>query len=72
MNRRLRLYDFAAAQAIGADAHALAVAARRLRTDRPQVDVPAALGHVVRVADVISGARLLAANFTYLCHDDLR
>jgi hypothetical protein len=70
--RRLRFNYFAAAQAIGADTHTLAVAARGLRADRPQVDVPAALSHIVRVADIISGARPFAANLTYLCHDNLR
>ncbi len=63
----LRLDDFAAAQAGGADAHA-PVARGGFGADRTQVDVPAPLGHVMRVADFVAGTRLLAANFTHLCH----
>jgi len=63
----LRLGDFAAAQAGSADAHAL-VAGLGLGVDRAQVDVPAPLGHVMRVTDVVARARSLAANLTYLCH----
>ena len=63
----LRLYDFTAAQAGRADAHAF-----RSRTHagmhRTQIDVPAPLGDVVRVADAVSRLRLLAADFTLLCH----
>ena len=49
----LRLDDLAAAEAIGADAHAL-VAMRGLGVHWAQIDVPAPLGDVVRVTDVVS------------------
>jgi hypothetical protein len=65
----LRLGDFAAADAGGADAHALALA-RDLGVHRTQIDVPAPLGDVMRVADAVSRLRLLAADITLLCHDD--
>jgi hypothetical protein len=70
---KLRLNDFAAAQAGGAYAHLLAVARTLyLSADWAQIDVPAPLGHIVGVADVVSATRRLAANLTYLCHDFLR
>jgi hypothetical protein len=65
----LRFGDFAAADAGGADAHALALAGD-LGVYRLQVDVPAPLGDVVGVADAVSRLRLLAADITLLCHDD--
>jgi hypothetical protein len=64
----LRLYDFAGTQAAGADADALSHTLH-FGVDRAQVDVPAPLGHVVSVANVVSRLRALAADFTYLCHD---
>jgi hypothetical protein len=64
----LRFNDFAATQAGGADADAFSLAGN-FGVDRPQVDVPAPLGHVVGVADAVSRLRLLAADFTLLCHD---
>ena len=64
----LRFDDLAAAQAGGANAH-LARSAVHARPYRPQVHVPAPLGDVVRVADVVARPRLLAADFTNLCHD---
>jgi len=64
-------YDFAAAQAVGANADAL-VGAVHLGVYRAQIDVPAPSAHVVRVADGISGQRLLAADITNLCHDESR
>jgi hypothetical protein len=63
----LRLNDFAAAQAGGADADAFSLAGN-FGVDRPQVDVPAPLGHVVGVADAVSRLRLFAADITLLCH----
>jgi hypothetical protein len=64
----LRLRDFAAANAGGADAHTL-----RRRTHagvhRTQIYIPAPLGNVVGVADAVSELRLLAADITLLCHD---
>ncbi|MCU1268881.1 MAG: hypothetical protein JWN74_175 [Acidobacteriaceae bacterium] len=64
----LRLNDFAAAQAGGADADTLA-RALHFGVDRAQIDVPAPLGHVVGVADVISKLRPFAADLANLCHD---
>jgi hypothetical protein len=70
---KLRLNDFATAQAGGAHAHLLAVARTLyLSADWAQIDVPAPLGHIVGVANVVTGARTFAANLTYLCHDFLR
>ena len=67
----LRLDDLAAAQAVGADAHAL-VAVRSLGVHRAQIDVPAPLSNVMRVTDVVSRTRPFAANFTNLCHEVLQ
>jgi hypothetical protein len=64
----LGLLNFPASQARRAHADPLA-AALNLGVDRAQIDVPAPLGHVVGVADVISKLRPLAADFTYLCHE---
>jgi len=63
----LCLDDFAAADAGCADAHALGGRADA-GVNRAQIDVPAPLGHVVGVADAVSRLRLLAADFTLLCH----
>jgi hypothetical protein len=65
---KLRLNDFAAAQAGRADADALSLA-RDLGVHRAQVDVPAPLSDVVGVADAVSRLRLLAADITLLCHN---
>ena len=59
--------DFAAAQAGSADADAPGCPGH-LGPDRPQIDIPAPLGHIVGVADVVAELRPLAANITYLCH----
>ena len=59
--------DFAATQTGGADANALALAVN-FGMYRAQIDVPTPLGHVVSVADAVSRLRLLAADFTLLCH----
>ena len=64
----LSLNDFAAAQAGRADADAFGRGSY-LGVDWAQIDVPAPLGDVVGVADVISKLRPLAADFAYLCHD---
>lgn len=64
----LRLDDFAAAQARGADAQLLG-SALHLGAHRAQVDVPAPLGDIVGVADIVAELRPLAANITDLCHD---
>ena len=63
--------DFAGTQAAGADANALTLAGN-LGVYRTQINVPAPLGHVMSVADVVSRLRPLAADFTYLCHDECR
>jgi len=64
----LRLNDFTAAQAGGADADALA-RALHFGVYGPQIDVPAPLSHVVGVADVVPKLRPFAAYFANLCHD---
>ena len=64
----LGLHDFSAAQAGSANAHSLGRLAHA-RMDWAQVDVPTPLAHVVRVADRVPTHRLLAADFTDLCHD---
>ena len=66
-NSRLRFNDFAAAQAGGANANPF-VAALQFGVDRAQVDVPATLGHIVGVADVISELRPFAADVANSCH----
>jgi hypothetical protein len=66
--RYLRLNDLAALQALGADAHAFAAGAD-FGAHGAQVHVPATLGHVVGVADVVSRLRLFAADSADLCHD---
>jgi hypothetical protein len=58
---------FAAAQAGRADADPFSLSVD-FGVHWTQVDVPAPLGHVVGVADAVSRLRLLAANFTLLCH----
>lgn len=62
------LDDFAAAEAGGADAHALGGGADA-GVNGAQVNIPAALGHVVGVGDAVSELRLFAADFTLLSHD---
>jgi hypothetical protein len=64
----LRLDDFAGLDAAGADADSLAGRVY-LRLDRLEINIPAATRDVVRVGHVVAELRLLAANFTYLCHD---
>ena len=65
----LRLDDFAAAQAGGAHANPLA-RALHFGVNRAEIDVPAPLGHVMGVADVIPKLRSFAAYFTNLCHNN--
>ena len=65
LRARLRLDDFAVAEAGGADADALALSGH-FGVHRAQVDVPAPLGDVVGVADAVARLRLLAANFALL------
>src|SRR5947207_2304741 len=59
--------DFAAAQAGRANAHTLGGGANSCM-HRAQINIPAPLAHVVGMADRIAAHRLLAANFTNLCH----
>ncbi len=66
----LSLNDFAGTQAASADAHALSHALH-FGVDWTQVNVPAPLGHVVSVADVVTRLRPLAADIAYLCHDEM-
>lgn len=68
---RLRLDDFAAAQAGSADADAFGSGAYA-GVHRTQIDVPAPLGDVMGVADAVPKLRLLAADITLLCHDCCR
>jgi hypothetical protein len=65
--RILRFDYFAATQAGRADAD---TPGRRTHfgVDRAQVDVPAPLGHVVSVADIVPELRPLAADITNMCH----
>jgi len=63
----LCLGDFAALDAVGADANALAGAVDE-RLDGLEVDAPAPAGHVVRVGDVVAELRPFAAQITYLRH----
>ena len=65
---RLRLGDFAALDAVGADADALAGTFHD-GVDGLQIRAPAAPGYVVGVRDVIAKLRAFAANVAYLCHD---
>lgn len=64
----LSFRNFPAAQAGSADADTLG-AALHFGTNRPQINVPAPPADIVRVADIISELRPLAAHITYLCHD---
>ena len=63
----LGLLYFAALEAVGANAHA---PMRSLYDSAhgTQIHVPAALGHVVGVTDIVSKLRTFAAQFTYACH----
>jgi hypothetical protein len=63
----LGLNDFAAAQAGRADADALSLTVH-FGVHGTQIDVPAPLRDVMGVADAVSRLRLLAADFTLLCH----
>jgi len=65
---RLCFNDFSAAQAGSADADTLGGGAD-FGVNRAQVDVPAPLGHVVGVADIVAELRPLAADITNMCHE---
>jgi hypothetical protein len=66
---RCCFYHFAAADASGAHANALA-ATWDCRLYRAQVHIPTTAGLVVGVAYVISKLRAFAAYAAYLCHDE--
>jgi len=61
--------DLAALNATGADTNALVGTGLQLGLYRAQIHIPAALGDVVCVRDVVTELRTLAANLTNLCHD---
>ena len=63
----LSLLDLARLDAAGADADPLGGAVDQ-SLHCLQIDIPAALGHVVRVRNVVAELRSFAANLTYLCH----
>jgi len=63
----LRFNYFAAAQAGRADADAFGRGAD-FSPHRAQIHVPAPLGDIVGVADVVAELRPFTANITYLCH----
>ena len=63
------LLDLAALNAAGAHANPLGRAIDQ-RLHGLQIHIPAALGDVVRVRNVVPELRSLAANITYLCHLD--
>ena len=61
------LLDFTVANTRRADANPAAGAVDE-RTDGLQIDVPAALRHIVRVADAVTELRSAATNLTNSCH----
>jgi hypothetical protein len=63
----LRFNHFATAQAGRANADAFGGGAH-FGVDRAQVNIPAPLGHVVSVADIVPELRPLAADITNMCH----
>ena len=65
--QRLRLLHLPTLQTAGAHLHA-SMRSLNDRPDRTQIHVPAPLGDVMSVADVISKLRPLAADFAYACH----
>src|SRR6185437_15201876 len=65
----LCLGDFAALDTACADAN-FAGCAADFGLDRAQVHAPAAARNVVRVRNVVTELRTLAADFTNLCHDE--
>jgi hypothetical protein len=70
MGWSLAFDDFAGLDAAGADAHTLACAINQ-GLDGLQVYVPATPGGVVGVRDVVAELRTLAAEITFLCHDEI-
>jgi len=70
-NRRLCLYDLAGFDTAGADADAL-VPARNLSLDWAKINIPAALGHVVRMRNLVSELWTLTADCANLSHHELQ
>jgi hypothetical protein len=64
----LSLLYLSALEAGGAHAHTL-MRSLHDRAYRAQIHVPAPLGDVMGVADVVSKLRPFAAHFAYACHD---
>jgi hypothetical protein len=67
----LSLHYLAAAEARGADSHTF-VALGGLGVHGAQIDVPAPLGDVMGMTDIVSRTRPFAANFANLCHELLQ
>jgi hypothetical protein len=65
---RDRLRHLSGPDAPGAGAHAMAATRRRGRADGLQVDLPRAVGDVIRVTDAVPGFRGLSAELTVLSH----
>jgi hypothetical protein len=70
-NLALRLDYLTRFNAPGADPNPLA-AARDLGLNRTKIDIPAPLGNIVRMRDLITELRTLAADCTHLSHDQLQ
>jgi hypothetical protein len=68
---RYGLDDFARFDAPGAHANALA-APWHLGLDGTKIDIPAPLGNIVRMRDLVTELRTLAADFANLSHDELQ
>jgi hypothetical protein len=67
----LSLYNLACLDAAGANANLL-VPAPNLSLDRAKIDIPPALGHVVRMGNLVTELRTLTADFANLSHDSLQ
>jgi hypothetical protein len=65
------LHDFTGFDTSGTDADPL-ISAIHFSLNRTKVDVPAALGDIMRVRDLITELRALAADFANLSHDKLQ
>lgn len=63
----LRLLHLSALQTASTNPHA-PVRSLHNGANRAQIYVPAPLGHVMSVADIVSKLRPFAANFAYACH----
>jgi hypothetical protein len=66
----LGLDDFPGLDATGANVDPL-VCSVDLGADGSQIDIPAALGHVVSVRDLVAELRTLTAHLADLSHDKL-